>query len=289
MLTLTAGACNRSSAQNEAPDDDARVCTVAMAMRPIATEVRETSGLARGRLNPDIFWTHNDSGNEPVLFALGQDGKIRTRIPVRNVTVTDWEDLEAAACDGQNCLYLADIGDNPGIRKDITIYEVLEPSLNDREARVKQSIRATYPDGAQDAEAFFRLPNGNMYIVTKGRHKSIKLYQLSLAGANGQTTLQLIRELLPRPQAESGRVTAATASPGGNWVAIRTYGSLYLYRTAELLGGGAPALTQSLTDLRERQGESIALDDDGTIWLTSEAERQEDEPTMISLRCVLPR
>jgi hypothetical protein len=282
-------ACDRGSAQEGAKASVPTSCTVAAASRPIATEVRETSGLARGRANPDIFWTHNDSGNESQLYALGTDGKIRTRIPLRDAKLSDWEDIAAGPCGDRNCLYLGDTGDNAGARKHITIYEVFEPALADRDVAVTRTIHATYPDGAQDTEAIFRLPNGNMYVVTKGRQKSIKLYQLTLASANDRTMLQLIREIAPRPEDQRDRVTSATASPDGNWVAIRTYRTLYVYRTPELLATGAPAITESLTPLAEKQGESIALDNDGTIWMTSEAERMDDEPTMASLRCVLPK
>ena len=90
VVTVTAGpACAQS-----APQQSETACTVASAMRAIATEVRETSGLARGRTSADIFWTHNDSGNEPQLYALATDGTIRTRVALPNLRVTDWEDIE---------------------------------------------------------------------------------------------------------------------------------------------------------------------------------------------------
>lgn len=284
---LTIAGCDNGAAQEEAGNHE-QVCTVVAAMRPIATEIRETSGLARGRANPDIFWTHNDSGNQPLLFAIAADGTIRTRVPLSDARLTDWEDIEGGTCGIRNCLYLADIGDNAGARKNIAIYEVLEPALTDRHAKVVRTIAASYPDGAQDAEALFRLPDGGLYVVTKGRQQAIKLYQLSSAGTNGVGTLRLIRELAPQPTAETERVTAASASPDGKWVAIRSYSTLFLYRTRDLLGGGKPAITHSLLPLAEKQGESISLANDGTIWLTSEAEREEDAPTIVSLRCALP-
>jgi hypothetical protein len=71
-------------------------------------------------------------------------------------------------------------------------------------------------------------------------------------------------------------------------VAIRTYRTLTLFRTAELLSAtGAPAHTFSLTPLAEKQGESVALGDDGTLWLSSEAEDVRDLPTLARLKCTL--
>ena len=39
-------------------------------MGPIPREVRESSGLAVSRAYPGVFWTHNDSGDRPRLYAL---------------------------------------------------------------------------------------------------------------------------------------------------------------------------------------------------------------------------
>ena len=279
-LVMVAGCAN-------GPAPAPAACTIASAKRAIATEVRETSGLARSHTARETLWTHNDSGNEPILYALATDGKIRTRVTLRGVEVSDWEDLEGGHCGEEYCLYLADIGDNAGARRNVRIYEVVEPKLADREVTARKVIHATYPDGPQDAEALFRLPDGAIFIITKGRQREIKVYRLSSAGVNGQGTLQLVRQVAPRARIEADRVTAATASPDGNWVAFRSYSTLFIYRTQDLLNGGAATITHSLVPLAEKQGESITLDNDGTIWLSSEAEREEDVPTLTGLRCTL--
>ena len=290
LLMGIAGACaspGESGAQ-ASPDAQAGTCTVEQALIAIPDEVRETSGLAAGRRNPGVFWTHNDSGFEPFLFALGPDGALKARVRVTGATVTDWEDIEMAECAGGSCLYIADIGDNAGRRSVVTIYEVQEPDLTATQVAPVRVIQARYADGPQDAEAFFKLPGGEMFVVSKGRHGAIKLYRYSAAGANGQGTLQLVREIAPHPADQLDRVTAATSSPDGKWVAIRTYRNLHLYRLADLTANGGPALTYSLASLGEKQGESITLSNDGTLWLTSEAENRKDKPTIGRLSCVLP-
>ncbi len=264
-----------------------QTCTIATATKPIPTEVRETSGLARGRTNPDVFWTHNDSGNETELFALSTDGTLAARVTIEGAKLSDWEDIEAGPCGDANCLYLADTGDNAERRARITIHEVIEPKLPATTARINRSIVARYSDGPQDAEALFRLPDGELFIVSKGRRKPIAVYQLRNGGANGEATLERVRELFPAPTDERDRVSAATASPNGEWVAIRTYRTLYIFGTQQLLNGGEAAITFSLEPLAEKQGEAVALDDDGKVWLTSEAEQKKDQPTMASLQCTL--
>jgi hypothetical protein len=260
-------------------------CAVSAAPRAISTDVRETSGLAVGRRNPNVLWTHNDSGNRPEIFAITPDGAVRARVAIEGATLTDWEDLDIGKCGSDSCIYIADIGDNAGQRRTIRIYEVVEPLVPAGSARVARTWEASYSDGPQDAEAFFRLPSGEIYVVTKGRQKSVKVYLLSQAGTNGRGVLQLVREILPRAKDERDRVTAATSSPSGQFVAIRTYRTLYIYRTTDLLANGAPRVTHSLAGLAEKQGEALTLDDQGRIWLSSEAENPRDKPTLAQLTC----
>ena len=52
---------------------------------------QETSGIAVSHRTPGMIWTHNDSGGEPVLFALNADGSLRGKVRVEGVTNYDWE------------------------------------------------------------------------------------------------------------------------------------------------------------------------------------------------------
>jgi hypothetical protein len=247
--------------------------------------IRETSGLAAGRRNGDVVWTHNDSG-EANLFALSSEGTVVAQVKVEGASIQDWEDIESGSCDEGHCLYVADIGDNDAARADVVIYEIPEPALPTNTAVVRRTIRATYADGAQDAEAFFRLPDGGMFVVTKGRHRDIALYRLVTEG-NHRGVLQRVREIAPRPQNELDRVTAATASPDGKWVGLRTYRNLHVYRTDDLLGAGQPAARFTLAPLAEIQGEALTLDNEGRVWLSSEAEQENRVPTIAQVQCAL--
>lgn len=277
-----------SSAQSGSVSAASGTCTIAQATKALPDAVRETSGLAVSRKHAGVLWTHNDSGGQPEIHAIGTDGAAKGRVRITGVRVTDWEDIESGECDGGSCLYIADVGDNAARRAYVSIYEVKEPEPGATEAAPLRMLHARYLDGAQDAEALFRLPSGELYIVSKGRQGAIKLYRYSAAGLNGQGTLQPVREIAPQPGNERDRVTGASASPNGEWVAIRTYAKLFLYRTEDLLGTGKPVTVFPLADLREKQGESVTLADDGTVWLTSEAETRKDKPTIAQLTCGLP-
>lgn len=257
---------------------------------PLPAQVRETSGLARSARAADLFWTHNDAGGEPVLHAVSADGRLVRQVRVAGASLVDWEDIEAAPCGAASCLYVGDIGDNDAARESIAIYRIPEPRGDQASTAPATAFHARYPAGPRDAEALFVDPAGRIHIVTKGRHGPIELYRLPGHGAHGGVaTLERVRTLLPRPRDDRDRVTAATATPDGRWVALRTYRSLYLYPAEALAAGGeVQPLHVSLEVLGDAQWESLALAGDGLAWTTSEAESRTDMPRLARLKCVLP-
>ena len=290
-LLITAGVQRLASDAGTGDRSEDEVCRIPGPSTTLPAEVRETSGLAQSRRHPHVVWTHNDSGNDAVLFGIDSAGAMVARVPVSGVTTLDWEDLALGPCGEGNCLYIADIGDNARIRETISVYLVPEPALEAKEVAPLRRIEARYPDGAQDAEALFVLPDGRMHIVTKGRHGVIGLYRFPAgsASSDGVVTLERVRDLLPRPRTQLDRVTSAAANRDGRWVAIRTYRTLYLYAAEGLQSTSGPApLTYDLRTLRERQGESVTFTDSGELRLTSEAEKRRDLPTMARLQCDLP-
>ena len=103
-------------------------------------------------------------------------------------------------------------------------------------------------------------------IVTKD--EPVAVYRFAGAMRAG-ATVQLQRVA---PLGDTGgRVTAASESPDGRWVVVRTHRVVIFYRTPELVAGKVnAALRFDLSELREPQGEGVALSDDGTVYLTGE-------------------
>ena len=267
----------------------APVCQVDGEPETLPDDVRETSGLAQSLTDAGLFWTHNDAGNGAEIIAFRSDGSVAGRVAVSGAEAEDWEDVEAARCAEGACLFIGDIGDNDADREWITIYRIPEPASGASTSEPAVALHARFPDGAQDSEALFVLPSGDIFVVTKGRRGPIALYRYPAPQQEGETvTLERVRELFPEPENDDGRVTGATASPDGRWVGIRTYRELYLYPADALLGNGAltPAVVD-LSPLGESQGESVAIGPDGSVWLTSEAENGDDRPTWARLRCNL--
>ena len=84
-------------------------------------ELLETSGLV---CDSSGIYSINDSGNAPELFELNQKGEAMARsLALKN---KDWEALTAS----ETHFYVADIGNNGGKRKDLTIYAVVRDGLS---------------------------------------------------------------------------------------------------------------------------------------------------------------
>lgn len=249
----------------------------------------ESSGLALAG-GGDALWTHNDSGR-PVLYLVGLDGRDRARVNVTGARVEDWEDMTPGPCPGGGrCLYVGDIGDNQASRARITIYRVPEPAPGDAQSRPAEALAAAYPDGAQDAEALFVLPDGGVFVVTKGETGAIALYRLPRTARPGAVSrLERVTELRPGPVDRRDRITGAAASPDGQWLALRTLRQLHFYRTGDLASGtlGTP-FTFDLRPLDEPQGEAVEFGRDGVMHLSSEGGKKETPATLARLTCTLP-
>jgi hypothetical protein len=264
------------------------MCRAVSPARNLPEAARESSGLAQGRERPELLWTHNDRGNDALLFAIDLEGRLAQTVRL-GVPAIDWEDIESAGCPEGDCLYVGDIGDNDAMRAYIEIHRLREPIEGTSEARDVVTLRARYPDGPRDAESLFVLPSGDIFVVTKGRDTEIALYLLPASQSSAEiVTLERVRAIAPVPANSDDRVSAATASRDGSRIAIRTYRQLHLY-DASLLVSGAPVtpMTIDLAPLGEGQGEGVVLADDGTVWLSSEAANRRSFPLLNRMQCSL--
>jgi hypothetical protein len=208
--------------------------------------------------------------------------------------MTDWEDVAVGPCPQGTCVYVADIGDNHANRAEIQIYRMREPHPNDIVSDSVETLRATYPDGPQDAEALFVLSDGALFIVTKGNTGPVALYRFPLP-LRTDASLRLERLATVVPSRASGgvprhqRVTGASASPNGRWVALRTREAITFYAAHELVRGMIRAVFRyDVSDLREPQGEAIALAPGGEVWIAGEGGGKSRPGTLARLACTLP-
>ena len=266
-----------------------------VADQPITVDVSEASGIAISQRTPGQLWLHNDSG-EPTVFAVSPDGSVRRRVYVSGATGGDWEDVAVAACPLGTCLYIGDIGDNGGRRREVFIYRVPEPDSGATVTMPAESMRVSYPDGPRDAEALIVLPNGNLFIVSKGELGAVALYRVPQPFEN-RASVQMER-VVTLLEADGGsaarvarpnRVTGAGASPDGRWIVLRTLYAITVYEAAAFTAGNIREVFRfDVSGIRERQGEGVAISNDGTVWLASEGGGNKRSGTIARLTCTLP-
>lgn len=256
------------------------VCRVSGGPQLLPDLLRESSGVAASRAHGGVVWTHNDSG-EPVVHAVDLEGRDLGGTVVAGAAVQDWEDVAVGACPGGgDCVYVADIGDNQAERPFVTVYRFPEPRPGSPRSAPAAAVRLRYPDGPHDAEAMFVL-EGAIHLVTKGETGPAVVYR----AAPGDSLLQAVRTLADAELKRSDRITGASASPDGRWVALRTLRAASVYPADALLGGeGGPAHRLDLAPLAEEQGEGISFAADGGLLLTSEAGKG-GRPTLARLSC----
>jgi hypothetical protein len=213
---------------------------------PLPPELREASGLAVSRTQPGVIWSHNDSGDAPMLYALDLTGRLLAKVALLNTVATDWEDIALGPCPGittavSPCLYIADTGNNSQARDIVTVFVVAEPSIGgvdpSRPISVDpQSFRFRYPNLHEDTEAIAVLPNGDVTVVTKGRTPTIAFFGFSKADVARAMTLHEVLTAVFEgdtgiaPDQNLGRwVTGAAMSPDGMTLAVRTYSEIFFY------------------------------------------------------------
>jgi len=290
LALLAALSCTPGDAGVPGAEPAAAGCRPA-GSRPLPSQVRETSGLALSRRHPGLLWTHNDSGGDPVLFAVDTTGALRARVRVTGAENADWEDVAVGPCPAGECLYVADIGDNEAGRREVVVYRLPEPGPGDAESAPAERLRLRYPGGPRDAEALFLLPPGDLFVVDKGQRGEVSLYRAPAAALRpgAAATLERVAALGAGEAERLNAVTGASATPDGKWVAVRSYTALHLFRGDDLRAGAtAPVERVDLAPLEEPQGEAVALRADGAVFLSSEAQGKREPGTLSRLACTLP-
>ncbi|QQS40169.1 MAG: hypothetical protein IPM63_12475 [Acidobacteriota bacterium] len=252
--------------------------------------IDESSGLTASKCRPYVFWTHNDSGGGPYVYAFGLKGVLLGVWKVEGAKNRDWEDIASAKEEDGKCyLYIGDIGDNEQGRDSVTVYRVEEPDTSagsvsrkkEDAARTAEAseIEITYPDGKWNAETLMVHPSTfDLYVVSKEKSPEARVFRVRSsvwrdAGADSKIKSEAVGKLT-MPSVLGGFLTGGEISPDGRRVVICDYVGAYelsLENDQKEFDSVWKSTPQIIETGPREQGESVAYSSDGSaLFLTSE-------------------
>jgi hypothetical protein len=267
---------------------------VAMVPLHARQELVENSAAAMSVRQPGVLFTINDSGHDPLLFAVDTTGADRGVWRVSGAMNVDWEAASLGPCGGQesssapfNCVYIGDTGEN-GPHQSRAIYRLVEPDADGRRGAVEAEVMLyTYPDQRHDVEAMYVARNGDVVLITKrpitertGRLRQALVFRIpsSAWSSRSRVVAQLVDSLPIVPGSVPFRlITDASLAPDGHHVAVRTYAQVFIFATDAITGSVDHSVAARVCDLAvlgEAQGEGVSwVNDRGRLVFTSEGRR----------------
>ncbi|MCC7370621.1 MAG: hypothetical protein IT306_19530 [Chloroflexi bacterium] len=207
--------------------------------------IREASGLAASVQWPGVYWTLNDSGNTPELFAFREDGAALGAFRVTGASNGDWEALQLGPDGaGGHALYVGDVGDNDHQRRQLTIWRIPEPDPSSGgETAPATAFRFSYPGLNHNTEAMLVHPiTGEILLITREASGMSLVFRLPLPLDSEQVMVADIVDVVNVRgfDPSSGQVTDAAFSADGKHIALRTYASILLFEVPDR--GGIDAM-----------------------------------------------
>ena len=239
-------------------------------------ELNESSGLASSLRRPGRFWTHNDSGGEPLLYAFDASGRSTGQCRLRAVTARDWEDMASFIDEGTPRLLVADCGDNDSQRRSIALFLLDEPDpdrTTEQTPAVQLDVR--FEDGPRDCEAVaVDSATQEIILIAKSRSVAAGVYTLPLPSRRERTDRKWRQQTakrvgtLPLPM-----ITAMDVDPnrGDVWVVNYFHAFCFSCRNrSESLALRIGRSPRAFELPRWKQIEAAGLDASSNLWVTSE-------------------
>jgi hypothetical protein len=273
-------------------------------------ELVENSAATLSHTQPGVYFTVNDSGNEPLLFAFDTTGADRGMWRVGGARNVDWESASVGPCGVRadsaapppnECVYIGDTGDNGATRMSRDLYRVAEPGARGPGfvgALAAQRLAYRYPDQPHDVEAMYVAPNADAYLITKrrltgpdSRLRPALVFRIpASAWDSAAVQAQLVDSLPVVPgSAPMRQITDAALSPDGRFLAVRTYAQVYVFAADSSTGrvrNAIPPAVCNIVSLGRWQGEGVTwFGRSGKLLLTSEGQGS----PVFAVDCPLPR
>ncbi|MFC3417590.1 hypothetical protein [Algoriphagus hitonicola] len=243
-------------------------------------ELEEMSGMAISRKHSNVWYTHTDSGGEPIVYFLDLEGNELGEITLKGVKNRDWEDMAIGpGPDGMPYIYVAEIGDNLAVHSEVKVYRFPEPENLKEKLEVNPEIATlVYPGGARDAESLLVDPvDGKLYLVSK-RDKRNTLYSFSQEAFGNEG----ITEMEEHHKFSFSSSTAADISSDGSQILIKNYFAIYHWNRekGQSLIEALIAAPKQLPYVPEPQGEAIAFEPEGKFFYTISEKRFSISPVL---------
>ena len=300
VILCVFGLSNFSFAQEQAINTSSNI-NVEPYAQVIHEPLDEISGIVKSRGRDNLYWVHNDSGDDARIFAINSDGETvmptyskftryggepeEGKEPWQGFKILyaenrDWEDMTV----DDNYIYISDLGNNNNDRHDLMIYAIgeIDPTASTQAAVIK-GFPVRYPDQTRfppsgsrpfDSESLFAA-DGNLYVITKHRktgrgsnyEAGAKLYRLDTEYTDQDNVLTLIDN-----HSEMIAATAAEVSPDGQRLAVLSYTAIWLFDKPEQ---GDQWLSSTFTkfnlnESQARQVEAIVWEDNDTLLFLNE-------------------
>ncbi len=238
-------------------------------------DLKESSGLI---YRDGDLWTHNDSRDNTLFRIDPANGEITDRILLAGVVNTDWEDI----AQDSDYIYIGDIGNNSGSRKDLHILRIARSSLNKARPEI-ETISFSFEDQDNfiprslatdfDCEAMI-VHRGQIFLFTKEWiNAGSSVYKLPAIPGHH------VARKVSHKQIE-GLITGADISADGNTIILCGYTSvmypfIYIlkdplekgFEADDLFGGTRRRINLSLPS---HQVEGIAIKSADEIFISNE-------------------
>lgn len=220
-----------------------------------------------------LLWTVEDSGNEPKIHALEENGTINQEISLSQISNIDWEELTK---DENQNLYIGDFGNNDNDRKDLCIYKISGSNYN----QIAEKVTFYYPEQTDfpakkkekfyDCEAFFYY-NNHFYLFTKNRSKDFDgtTFIYKIPAVAGNHAAQLMGTFKTCNNYNSCVITGAAISPDAKKVVLLSHDRLWLFENYKndifTIGD-----VKELEFFHYSQKESVCFKDNETLLIADE-------------------
>lgn len=239
-------------------------------------EMSETSGIAASGIFKDMFYVHNDSGDEDRFFMISSDGKLHHTLKYGDNSNDDCEDVAVGPgpVNDKSYVYLADIGDNGSNRDAIAIYRFEEKKSWLKDSIVNltpQKLYLQYPDGPNDAETLMIDPIDKLFYIVTKRKDTVRIYTSPLAHkANDTLTLTYRGKLYFEGTKPFKWITSGDITKDGDKVLLKSYDKVYFWKRSsnEHIWETLKKPPQILTYQVEKMGEAIGFAADGKSYYT---------------------